>query len=193
VAAACGLATPRSLVTNDPDAFASFFREHDGQIISKTLQARRADVEGELRFAFTHAVRRRDGTNLLALRNGPVLLQERVEKRSEIRATLVDGEVFAGEVESQDRAATRVDWRRATTPPLRWRRHTLPADVVAALIALHARLGLCFGCVDLVLTPKGEYVFLETNPLGDWLFIEDRLDLPITEAVAAYLCPTASA
>ena len=33
------------------------------------------------------------------------------------------------------------------------------------------------------LTPEGEYVFLEINPVGQWLFIEERTGQPITAAL----------
>jgi hypothetical protein len=186
-AAACGLSVPRTLVTNDAAAFASFFEETRGEVVSKTLAARRIDVEGEPRFAFTHAVRRRDLTNLHALRNGPVLLQEKVPKLRELRITIVGEEVFAGEVDSQAAAATRDDWRRMAEPPLEWQRHELPRSVREALSRLMVSLGLSFGCIDMILTPGGEHVFLEVNPLGDWLFIEERLGFPITSAIADLL------
>lgn len=182
-AAECGLDTPRTLVTNDPEAVVAFYEETAGCLVSKTLQARRADVEGVARFAFTHEVRRRDLTNLVALRNGPVLLQERIAKRCEIRATVVGDAVLAGEVDSQAVPSTRDDWRRLADPPLRWSPHELPAAVREGLLRLHQRLGISFSGTDLILTPEGSYVFLEANPLGDWLFLEERTGLPVTETV----------
>ena len=50
-----------------------------------------------------------------------------------------------------------------------------------------ARLGLRYGAVDLRRTPDGRYVFFEVNPAGQWLFVEERTGLPITERVAALL------
>lgn len=186
-AAECGLAVPRTLMTNDPTMFARFFEETEGQMVSKTLFARQADVDGVSRFAFTHAVQRRDLTNLNALRNGPVLLQERIAKRRELRVTIAGDSVFAAEVDSQAVAATRVDWRRLADPPLVWQPHHLPVAVHSALLRLMQRLDLSFGCVDMILTHDDEHVFLEVNPLGDWLFIEERLGSPITSAIADLL------
>ena len=37
-------------------------------------------------------------------------------------------------------------------------------------------------------TMGGEYVFLEVNPAGQWLFVEQRTGLPIARALADYLC-----
>ena len=48
-------------------------------------------------------------------------------------------------------------------------------------------LGLTFGAVDLVETPDHDFVFLEVNPNGQWLWIEDQLQLGITDAIVAWL------
>ena len=49
------------------------------------------------------------------------------------------------------------------------------------------RLELQYGAVDFRVTPDGEHVFLEVNPAGEYLFIADRTDLPIAQAIAAAL------
>ncbi len=53
------------------------------------------------------------------------------------------------------------------------------------------RLDLSFGTIDLVETPEGDYVFLEVNPSGQWLWLDDKLDLGISDAVASWLAETA--
>jgi beta-lactam-binding protein with PASTA domain len=50
------------------------------------------------------------------------------------------------------------------------------------------RLGLAYGAFDLRRREDGEHVFLEVNPGGQWLYVEDATGLPITEAVAGLLC-----
>ena len=54
-------------------------------------------------------------------------------------------------------------------------------------MALVERLGLCYGALDLVLTPDGRYVFLEINPSGQYLWIEVATGLPITAALCEML------
>jgi hypothetical protein len=39
----------------------------------------------------------------------------------------------------------------------------------------------------MVLTPDGRYVFLEINPNGQYLWVEDLARLPITEAICDLL------
>jgi glutathione synthase/RimK-type ligase-like ATP-grasp enzyme len=62
------------------------------------------------------------------------------------------------------------------------------ADKLAARLRdLMCALGLTFGALDLIRTPDGRYVFLEVNPNGQWLWLEDRLDFPISRRIADWL------
>ena len=47
--------------------------------------------------------------------------------------------------------------------------------------------GLRYGAVDLRRTPAGDHVFLEINPAGQWLFVEEKTGQPMTEAMARLL------
>jgi hypothetical protein len=46
---------------------------------------------------------------------------------------------------------------------------------------------LQYGAVDMRLRPDGQYVFLEINPAGQWLFVEEATGQPIAEALARLL------
>ena len=48
-------------------------------------------------------------------------------------------------------------------------------------------LDLQYGALDYVLTPDGQFVFLEINPNGQWLWLDDMLSLGITTAIAEWL------
>ena len=47
------------------------------------------------------------------------------------------------------------------------------------------RLGLVYGAIDLRLTGDGRYVFLEINPAGQFLYVEEQTGQPIAAALAA--------
>jgi len=55
------------------------------------------------------------------------------------------------------------------------------------LRVLMRRLGLVYGAIDLRLTEDGRYVFLEINPAGQFLYVEQQTGQPITAALAACL------
>jgi D-alanine-D-alanine ligase-like ATP-grasp enzyme len=52
---------------------------------------------------------------------------------------------------------------------------------------LMSRLSLAYGAIDLVLTPDGRYIFLEINPNGQWLWIDEMLSLGISHSIAERL------
>jgi hypothetical protein len=47
--------------------------------------------------------------------------------------------------------------------------------------------GINFASMDMILTPEGEFVFLEVNPNGQWLWIEEELGLPLVASMAGLL------
>jgi len=48
-------------------------------------------------------------------------------------------------------------------------------------------LGLVFGALDFVVTPDGQWIFLEINPNGQWFWIERQTGMPISTALAELL------
>ncbi|BDG03017.1 ATP-grasp ribosomal peptide maturase [Anaeromyxobacter oryzae] len=185
VAAAAGLAVPRTLVTSDPGRARAFLRACGARhgapaAVLKTL------TPLPDRHAFTRRVTARDVAALGALRHAPVILQERVDG-VDLRVTAVGGRLFAMEVDARDTAFpddVRQDWPAAarTARPAR-----LPPAVAAGIRAVMDRLGLVYGAFDLRRRDDGEHLFLEVNPAGQWLFVEDATGLPITAAVAELL------
>ena len=105
----------------------------------------------------------------------------------ELRITVVGKNVFAAEIHSQQKEATRHDWRRDALA-LEHRNHPLPDDIKLKCIQLAKTFGLEFGAIDMILTPDGRYVFLEINPNGQWAWIEETTGLPISEALIELLC-----
>ncbi len=183
-AVALGFEVPRTLVTTDPEAVRAFYDECAGQIVYKVLSdpylAARRYVEQEWeqrppsRFVETTRVTAAYLDRLESVRAVPCQFQEYVPKRSELRVTVIGDELFPVEILSQEHAETVVDWRRFDVP-VEYRRAELPDSVAAQCIALTRGYGLNFSAVDLVLTPDGRYVFLEINPNGQFLFVEERV------------------
>lgn len=184
-AAALGFRLPRSVHTNSPQELLDFDERCGGRIVTKSLNGSMETVAGA-RYPFTYLVRRRDLARVRAVRFAPVLAQEYVEKDVELRVTVVGDQVFAAEIHSQDTARTKVDWRHYDdeTP---YGVHDLPEDVHARCLRLVHDLGLTYGCIDLICTPSGEYVFLEINPNGQWGWVESATGLPIRDALVAHL------
>lgn len=48
-------------------------------------------------------------------------------------------------------------------------------------------LGIVFGCFDFIVTPQGDYVFLEVNEMGQFLFVEEWTGMPLLDAFCSFL------
>ena len=186
LAGSLGFRVPRTLVTNDPDALVEFYEQCEGRIVTKTL-ARWTIWNGEQRHFHAYPVRRRDLARVASLRYAPVLAQEYVPKRVELRITVVGDRVFAAEIHSQATVRTRHDWRHYDHGATPYAVHALPRAIEQRCRQIVRMQELCYGAIDMVLTPAGEYVFLECNPNGQWAWIEDEVDLPIAEALTDLL------
>jgi hypothetical protein len=63
----------------------------------------------------------------------------------------------------------------------------LPSNIREQLLSFHTYFGSAASSFDLIRSRDREYVFLETNPYGQWLWIEDLTGLQITAAIADFL------
>ncbi|MBI4876326.1 MAG: alpha-L-glutamate ligase [Acidobacteria bacterium] len=187
IASGLGLRIPRTLITSDTQAARAFIDQQGlGRTVFKT-------------FSCTHAIWREtrlvgaeDLEKLEHVRLAPVIFQEYIEAAADLRVTVVGRKIFAAAIDAR---ATDypVDFRMSLGQA-RTEAAELPPAVSERLLALMDRLGLVYGAIDLRRTPEGEYVFLEINTAGEFLFIEERTSQPIARAVADWLAdPSARA
>ncbi|MER7007502.1 MvdC/MvdD family ATP grasp protein [Dactylosporangium sp. NPDC000555] len=202
-AEALGFTVPRTLITTDPEAARGFLDECGGQTVYKVLSdpylaaSRHAERGGHGRHEHGRHGWHKPPDNLFvattpvtaatlgdgeAVRAVPCQFQERLPIASELRVTVIGDEVFAAEV-----VAGTMDWRLPGADAT-WRAAALPDAVAARCVALTRGYHLEFGAVDLIRTPDGRLVFLEINPNGQFLFVEDRVpELRLGDAMAALL------
>ena len=116
-------------------------------------------------------------------------VQNYVEKDYELRVTVVGNEVFACRIDSQklDEDKGKIDWRQGYDYGLTHDVAHLPLELEHKCVAYLRQMGLRFGCFDFIATPKHEYIFLECNPNGQWLWIELLTGLKISESIARHL------
>lgn len=121
------------------------------------------------------------------LKNCPVILQPYIEKLFELRITVVGEKVFPCAIHSQNSQRTLEDWRRYDLSNTPHKIYPLPPNIEGLCVNLVKALELKFGCIDMIVTPDKEYIFLEINPNGQWLWIEQLTGLPISQTLAELL------
>jgi len=187
IAPKLGFCIPKTIITNKPRVAIDFFDACGGRVINKVLHSVILEGDGQNSNILCHPICREDLDAEDPIKMVPCVFQEKIEKDVELRITVVGSRVFSCEIHSQQSSKTKDDWRNydfENTPHLK---HELPATVENQCRALLRHYGLAYGAIDMILTPKGEYVFLEINPNGQYQWIEELAGLPITEAIADLL------
>lgn len=180
IAAGLGLRIPRTLITSDPGAAREFCHSQGlGRTVYKSFSATR-DVWRETR---VFGARELDGLDQLRL--APVIFQEYISGGLDIRATVIGDCVFAAAInvpEGSYQADFRMSLGKSRIEPIE-----LPTAVAQRLRDMLRHFGLVYGAFDLRRTPDGDYVFLEVNTSGEFLFIEQQTGQPITRTIADWL------
>ncbi|MEK7193684.1 MAG: MvdC/MvdD family ATP grasp protein [Patescibacteria group bacterium] len=185
-----GLLVPRTIITNDPKNLLEFCRACGGSIAVKMLKGHLFvdSASGEIYTLYTNRVSEDElRTHFESIRIAPVFAQEYIPKKLELRITIVGNNVFTCAIHSQDSTRTQDDWRRYDFGNVRHEQFDLPNEVRDALLKLMKSWDLSFGAIDMILTPEGQYVFLEINPSGQWGWIEELTGMPISRAIAELL------
>lgn len=188
-ASAFGFDVPASLVSNDGDVARAFAGAHE-RVICKTLREGAVPVGVRREAFYTELLNAEDLAALSHLGPEPYLFQELVEKRYDIRVTVIGEQVFACRIESQDHEQARTDWRKADAEALAHTVEELPVEISSRCVALARSYDLRFAAIDLARRSDGGYTFFELNPNGQWAWIEQLTGLRLRSALVEELTGT---
>lgn len=182
-----GFNIPETIITNDPEMARDFYQIHRGGVIIKALHHHAVQVGNRVYAMYTYKMTNKDLSHLDDLVNAPCILQKKLVKKSDIRVTVVGKQIFAVEIDSQSINKARDDLHRCPLTDLPKKTIELKKSDHDKCIRLLDFFGLQYGAIDLVRDTYDRLIFLEINPTGDWLWIEQQTGLPITEAMTELL------
>jgi hypothetical protein len=172
-----GLTVPETLITNDAETVKAFHERTRGRTIYKMFNG------SPFGFYGTRRLETADLPDLERLQGCPAIFQEYIEGDYDIRAVVVGDQVFAARL-AYEPLTDVVDTRIVDTEVSAY---TLPPEIEERLIRLVAGFGLVYSSVDLRYSSERGYVFFESNPEGQYLWLEIEADLPISDAIAERL------
>ncbi len=120
----------------------------------------------------------------------PSFIQKGVDKDFEVRTFFLDGVCYSMAIFSQGDEQTKIDFRKYNEEkPNRMVPYTLPKETDQKIGRLFERLGMRTGSVDLLVDKKGDFYFLEINPVGQFgmvsqpcnYFLEKKVALTLVE------------
>lgn len=188
IAAACGLQIPATCITNSPAQLKAFMEQTGGAVVSKMQSAFAIYREGEEHVVFTNEITPQHLEQLEQLQYCPMVFQQKLEKALELRVTIVGKKIFAFAIDSQKLPSSQIDWRKEGAALADdWQPYLLPPAIEQSLHALMDAYGLNYGAIDLILTPEGEYYFLEVNAAGEFFWLDKHCGHAISRQIAAVL------
>ena len=189
-----GLNIPEFIVSSNYSDLLSFYNEYKNVIIKPLSDTALASVNNEFvaqenlftdnfNAPYTTKFIPNEKISIKNVDNTPTLLQLEINKKSDIRATVIDEKVFA--VEMPYKKGNPIDFRINKNDNIQ--EYNLPNDIKEKLVELVKILGLRFASCDLVLDHDNQIYFLESNVQGNWLWTEINENLNISETIATAL------
>lgn len=184
----CDLKMPKTLVSNDKNLLIKFAKSCDNDVIFKLLnQDIHTNKDNKMQGVYANRINTEKLKSFKTNGENPIMLQEYIQKSYEVRYTVVGKEHFVCKIESQKSKIASEDWRRydlANTPHLIIKP---PKDIKAKVIKLMKLMKLEFAAIDFIVTPKNEWIFLEINCNGQWLWIEQLSGLDISGGIVKWI------
>jgi hypothetical protein len=187
LAVKCQLNIPPTLFSNDPSAIRKFFDRHEDIVMKHSNQTLWQSADGSLSFPYTAKVTSEHLVNDQQLRACPTIFQKLIEKAFELRIVFIGETIFAVKIDSQ-KSQKSLDWRKDydSLPPCS--PFNLPERELQKIKTFVSASGLMYGSIDIVVTKNGDYVFLEVNETGQFLWIEYLLPtVPLLDCFANFL------
>jgi glutathione synthase/RimK-type ligase-like ATP-grasp enzyme len=189
IASEVGLIIPTTLCSNNKEEILSFYKQYSKKgIIYKPLSYQFWEEDGKFRALYTSKIKDIQLLEENIFQFFPGIYQEQIPKKYELRVTCFGDYIVAARLNSQTHEYGREDWRVLEFNDLEIEPYSLPEHLKQQIRFLMRELGIVFGCLDFIVTPDNQYIFLEVNEQGQFLFLEEACDdLPMLDIFVGFL------
>lgn len=173
-----GFSVPKTIITNTPD-YINFKK-----MIIKSVDTAIFKTASCEAFVYSNIVdcNELSDDNMRVL---PVIAQELIEPKVDIRVTVIGNKVFAVKILDKGKGITG-DWR-LLKDHLQYHQTELPFDINEKCIKLTKLMKLSYSGIDLAICGD-KYFFIELNPTGEWAWLTYDKRIAIDDAICDYLC-----
>ncbi len=179
-----GMYTPDTIVTNEPSKLRDFYEKHNGNICFKLQKGAVIRTPEGNKVIYTNKVTKEQMKNASLVSSHPSLFQEYIDKEFEIRIIATDKTTTGIAIHSQDSEVSKVDYRSYDLENVKYCHVEIPENVRSFCQSMLSHYELHFGAFDFIYSKEGKYFFLELNPNGQWLWLEEQSEYNLTGEVA---------
>ena len=177
IARQIGFKLPKSLITNSPNDAKIFYALNKS--IVKPISTGKIKTKNIIEYIQTNTVI--DDLNIEDIILSPAYFQEYVKKDTEVRVTLINNVFYAVKIVSSN----STDWRKADSKNI-YENMELPNTIKVMCKKMLGEMKIKFGAFDFIVS-NNEYIFLEVNPNGQWYWLEEILELDISDTIHNFL------
>lgn len=174
IASESGFVIPTTLCSNDPQEITQFLNTYEQSgVVYKPMCSHFWFETHQTKITYTARVKNKNLPKRHILQAVPGIFQVEIKKKFELRITCFGNYLVAAKLHSQKHHDGMIDWRAIHSGRMLIETFELPEAVAQKIRLFMQRMGLVFGCIDMIVTPEDEYVFLEVNEQGQFLWIEE--------------------
>ena len=187
IAKGYGIQIPETLITNNKKELENFMFKHKNVITNSLSDNIEVKVKKNKFLQYTIKVEEDIIQNLEEF-FFPSLFQKAIQKKVELRIFYLNGAFYSMAMFTQKNNRTEVDFRHYDSKnPTRNVPFKLPENIENKLDKLMRHANLNTGSIDMILTEKNEYFFLEVNPIGQYGMTSVPCNYNLNKIIANYL------
>jgi glutathione synthase/RimK-type ligase-like ATP-grasp enzyme len=187
IATRLGMCIPNTLVTSSAEEVTRFRKANGTIIVKPAAKQVILDDEQRLHAIFTNRISPDKVIDLGLLASSPAIFQNEIDREFDIRTVVVGGKVFSISIRQLGDKAGDVDYRDQRGKDLEYKRYDLPSELAEKCVQFVREFGLRYSSMDFILGKDGTHYFLENNPCGAWVFVQNGGNHPIAECLARLL------
>ncbi len=168
----CNLSIPKTMMSNDANQIKKFIKDNKSTVAKSFVPASWGTSNGIVT-NLSALVEIADIPSEFIMRSDPMIFQEYVEKAFEVRITWFGSCPLAIKLDSQADDRSRIDWRSVSPSTLSIEPVEIPKSILEKCIHYMEELDLVFCCMDFIVTEDEQWIFLEANQMGQFLWIEE--------------------
>ncbi|KTD25396.1 Glutathione synthase/Ribosomal protein S6 modification enzyme (glutaminyl transferase) [Legionella lansingensis] len=170
----CGMPIPETLCSNDAQDIRHFLLKNENEgVIYKPLCSNVWFEDDKIRVGYTTKVTLSDLPKNELLQLVPGIFQKEIKKKYELRITCFGNYIVAARIDSQVHPEGITDWRAIPPDRLSVEPYELPSILSDKIRRFMRSMGLVFGALDFIVTEDNNYIFLEVNEQGQFLWLEN--------------------
>lgn len=184
-----GIEIPETIVTSEKDELVAFYEEHQPIITKAISEIPIFQIYDDPTILILTETVKPETIEKLPDSFFPSLFQKRIDKKYELRIFYLDGKFSTMAIFSQQDSKTTVDFRNYNYKyPNRTVAFELPQMIERKLDRLMKKLSLNCGSIDMIVSNKNEFIFLEINPIGQFGMTSRPCNFNLEKDIADFLC-----